>query len=63
MIDEQSIISHPIGHNNVVFGDRWSLVTGGYDDSDIYTDRYVTFQVRWSLMAVVFQVTLYMVSI
>ncbi len=46
--------NHPIGHNNVVSQDRWSLRTGYVIlKCRSFCQTCVVFQDRWSLMAVV----------
>ncbi len=53
---EPVLKDHPIGHKDVVFQDRWSLVTGAIAlKYRTFCQKNLVFQDRWSLMAVVSQ--------
>ncbi len=57
MITVESVLKdHSMGHKNVVYQDRWSLVTGAVIlKCRSFCRKWVVCQDRWSLMAVVSQ--------
>ncbi len=57
---EPVLKDHPIGHKNVVYQDRWSLVTGSVVLKGSFCHKFVVVKTgglswQWSLMAVVSQ--------
>ena len=61
---EPVLKDHPIGHENMVSQDRWSLVTGQFTlKSRVFCPKLLVLQERWSLLAVVSQDRFYCTSI